>query len=111
MASHPRRHEPSGSVSLKLCSLNQNQTVENFVYIYIYIYIYIYSVQKVFNLTKPHIKVLFMILSWKNKTEWTFTSLVLYWSSVTVFIAYCAVTVFIMKCKIKEGMFSQTLNF
>jgi hypothetical protein len=35
----------------------------------------------------------------------------LLWNSTTVLIIYCTVIVFIMKYKIKEGMFSQTLNF
>jgi hypothetical protein len=35
----------------------------------------------------------------------------LLWNSTTVLIIYCTVIVCIMKYKIKEGMFSQTLNF
>jgi hypothetical protein len=36
--------------------------------------------------------------------------LVSYWNTAPVFIVCCAVTVFSVKWKIKEGMFSQTLN-
>jgi hypothetical protein len=51
--------------------MNQNQTMSDFLYMYI-------ESRHLFRLTKPHIEVLFMILCWKNKTEWTYTSLVLY---------------------------------